>query len=214
MVKKDSTLRLCPDCDLVLQIQPFVDDPTHRQQAVCPRCGHCLEAHRPEGVMRCLALVLTGLLLFFPANYFPLLIMDILDNERQSTIFNGVQALYLEGFGVVALLVLLSAIVIPLLRLVVLLQVLLAVTGYSSRMVARRFLRGYHQMAEWGMTEIFFLGALVSIIKLADMAKVHVGVGLYCFVGLMLVELAISLNLNEHALWSNLDEDERGVKHA
>ncbi|WP_252177525.1 paraquat-inducible protein A [Endozoicomonas sp. 4G] len=211
MVKKetsfDSGIRLCPDCDLMIKTPTFAHDPAYRQQASCPRCGCVLESHRPAGIQRCLALVVTGLILFIPANYYPVLSMDILGNVQQSTISEGVIALYQGGYGAVALLVLLSAILIPFLRLVILFQVLVSVGNGWGRRRSRTLLRIYTLLQEWGMTEIYFLGALVAVIKLADMASVQTGAGLYCFAGLMLCELMITLNLNEHELWKMLGED-------
>ena len=212
MVKKETTfqsgVRLCPDCDLVMKAPVFGNDPAYRQQVACPRCGCVLESHRPAGIQRCLALVVTGLLLFLPANYYPVLSMDILGNEQQSTIFGGVIALYQEDYGVISLLVLLSAILIPLLRLLILLQVIIAGIKGWGRRLSRSLLRLYAHLQEWGMMEIYFLGALVAVIKLADMASVQAGTGLYCFAGLMLCELIISLNLNEHEVWKMLGEGE------
>ncbi|KEQ16318.1 paraquat-inducible protein A [Endozoicomonas numazuensis] len=212
MVKKETILcsevRLCPDCDLMLKAPVFGKDPAYRQQAVCPRCSCVLESHRPAGIQRCLALVVTGLLLFLPANYYPVLSMDILGNEQQSTIFGGVIALYQESYGAISMLVLLSAILIPLLRLLILLQVMVAAIKGWGRGLSRSLLRLYVHLKEWGMMEIYFLGALVAVIKLADMASVQAGVGLYCFAGLMLCELIISLNLNEHEIWKMLGEGE------
>ncbi len=190
----------------MVEMPVFDHDPEYRKQAACPRCGCVLESHRPAGVMRCLALVVTGLILFFPANYYPVLSMDILGNQQQSTIFGGVVALYQEDYGVIALLILLSAILIPLLRLLILLQVIASAFRGWGRRLSRKLLRIYAHLQEWGMLEIYFLGALVAVIKLADMASVQVGTGLYCFAGLMVCELLISLNLNEHEVWNMLGE--------
>ncbi|WOG27777.1 paraquat-inducible protein A [Endozoicomonas sp. 8E] len=206
--RPDSGIRLCPDCDLMINTPVFNHDPAYRQQAACPRCGCMLESHRPAGIQSCLALVVTGLILFIPANYYPVLSMNILGNEQQSTISGGVVALYQGDYGAIALLVLLSAILIPLLRFLILLKIILSAITSRGRRVSRSLLRLYTRLQEWGMTEIYFLGALVAVIKLADMATVQIGTGLYCFAGLMLCELIIALNLNEHEIWAMLGEDE------
>ena len=45
----------------------------HDEKAQCPRCGYELYAHRRNVVNRSLALVLTALLLFIPANFLPII---------------------------------------------------------------------------------------------------------------------------------------------
>ncbi|WP_194842555.1 paraquat-inducible protein A [Endozoicomonas sp. OPT23] len=199
------SLRLCRDCDLLVRIPSFENHPGWKQQAVCPRCGCCLELHQPSSVLICLALVLTGLLLFLPANMLPVLSMEIMGNVQQSTVLEGAIALHSEGLEAVAWLVIATAIVIPLFRLLILFQVLLSVITASMHQTAARMFRWYAHLGEWGMMEIYVLGVLISVIKLADMASVNVGYGLYCFAGLMLVELVISIYLNPHALWEQLE---------
>ncbi len=200
-------LRLCRDCDLLVKIPSFENSPGWKQQAVCPRCGYCLEQHQPSSVLISLALVVTGLLLFLPANMLPVLSMEIMGNVRQSTVMVGALALHDEGLIVVAWLVIATAIVIPLLRLLILFYVLLAVITASMHRTAARMFRWYTHLGEWGMMEIYVLSVLISIIKLADMANVNIGYGLYCFVALMLVELIISIYLNPHALWNQLGKN-------
>ena len=176
-----------------------------RQEARCPRCRHVLERYFPISVQTLLALVLTGLLFYFPANLYPVLTLELLGQQNSSSILDGIRALWNNQLTVVAVLVFVSAMLVPLVRLLILLPVLTAAHTGRFLVYARRWFRTYVQLYEWGMVEIYMLGALVAIIKLADMATVHAGIGLFCYTALMLVEIAISLKLNEHEIWRRLD---------
>lgn len=46
----------------------------------------------------------------------------------------------------------------------------------------------YQHLKDWGMLEATLMGVLVAIVKLADMAAITVGLGLACFIGLLLVQ--------------------------
>lgn len=197
-------LRLCPDCDLLVRIRSFDSQPGWKIQAICPCCNRKLEKHQPASVLVCLSLTVTGLILFIPANLFPVMAMNILGNIHQSTVLEGALALHSEGLWFVAWLVIATAIVIPLLRLLILLQVLLSVITGTWRQLASRLFRWYTHLGEWGMMEIYLLGALVAVIKLSDLASIQLGYGLYCFISLILVELAISIYLNQDSLWDML----------
>ncbi|MFP3409671.1 paraquat-inducible protein A, partial [Pseudomonas sp. SIMBA_065] len=59
----------CHECDLLLRKPVLQCD----EKAECPRCGYELYAHRHNVVNRSLALVLTALLLFVPANFLPIM---------------------------------------------------------------------------------------------------------------------------------------------
>ncbi|MGI9274841.1 MAG: paraquat-inducible protein A [Endozoicomonas sp.] len=200
---------LCPECDLLIRPASRLRLSRRKRRVCCPRCHHVLHCHNPGGQERCLALVISGLLLFLPAMLFPVLSMEILGSEQKASMLDGVRGLYQEGLTGVAALVFFSAVLAPLVRLLVLLQVLLAVFLNRGRWLARRLFRGYLHLGEWGMVEIYLLGVLVSVIKLADMASVHPGIGLFSFAGLMLAELGISINMSEHDLWEGLGYDRK-----
>ena len=195
--------RLCPECDLLVHVPELHE----RQEAHCPRCRHVLERYFPVSVQTLLALVITGLLLYFPANLYPVLTLELLGQENSSSILDGIVSLWESRLEVVAVLVFISAMLVPLVRLLILLPVLIAAHTGRFLLCARHWFRTYVQLYEWGMVEIYMLGALVAIVKLADMATVHAGVGLFCYSALMLVEVAVSLKLNEHEIWRRLDEN-------
>ena len=49
------------------------------------------------------------------------------------------------------------------------------------------FYRIYHHLRDWGMLEVYFMGVLVAIVKLVDLAELTIGLGLFCFISLLLV---------------------------
>lgn len=197
---------LCPDCDLLVRVI-CLPGSAHRQVNSCPRCNRILREYHPNGLIKALSWVITGLVLFIPANIFPVLIMEILGQEQHCTIWDGVTGLYQQGLAGVAVLVFILAILVPLLRLLVLLQVLNAVLTGRHRQLAKKLFRYFLHVGEWGMVEIYLLGVLVAIIKLADMSTVHPGFGLFCFVGLMVAELGISLCLDGQTVWEQLGNE-------
>ncbi|AMO58679.1 paraquat-inducible protein A [Endozoicomonas montiporae] len=205
----DSNITLCPDCDLVIREVAY-PNPTRKLIICCPRCNRNLREYHPDGLIKTLSWVITGLLLFLPANIFPVLQMEILDHQEASTIWDGVVTLYQEDLQGVALLVFSLAILVPGIRLLILLFVMGALFLKKQLLKKQRPLAGllfrrYLQLGEWGMVEIYLLGVLVAVIKLADMAIVHPGAGLLCFVGLMAAELGISICMDEQEVWEQLE---------
>lgn len=142
--------------------------------------------------------------------------MEILDHQEASTIWDGVVALYREGLQGVALLVFALAILVPGMRLLILLFVMGAIFQEQHfqrwmKGIARHLFRRYVQLGEWGMVEIYLLGILVAVIKLAEMATVQPGAGLLCFAGLMAAELGISICMDEQEIWEQLEEHHENV---
>jgi paraquat-inducible protein A len=64
-----------------------------------------------------------------------------------------------------------------------------------------RVLRFLQAIQPWGMMEVFMVGILVSVVKLAKMAKVIPGISLYSFLALIFVLAAMTVSLDSHVIW-------------
>ncbi|WP_330924433.1 paraquat-inducible protein A [Candidatus Sororendozoicomonas aggregata] len=196
---------LCPDCDLAIEAIPL----SGRKKACCPRCHRILARSKPDNLNTALALLICGLILYIPANFFPVLIMEMAGNQQHTSLWTGVTALWHSGMQPVAGLVFLFSMLFPLTRLLLLLLVFWsAFTGYNKPL-ARRFMRVYTHLREWSMLDIYVLGILVSAIKLGGMATVSMGVGLFCLAGLMVASITVHLNLNQATVWERIRIEHR-----
>lgn len=196
----------CHECDLLMQ-HPRIGE---EQKACCPRCGYEMIVHRAHMRRRSLALVLTALILFVPANFLPIMSLNVLGQNAVDTVWSGVLGLYESGMQGVALVVFFCSMLVPLLKLLCQLFVLLAMPNPALRPLACHCYRVYHHMREWGMLEVYLFGILVSIVKLIDMAELHPGVGLGCFIALMLAQVWLEVTMSPHQVWDALSEDEEG----
>ena len=64
-----------------------------------------------------------------------------------------------------------------------------------------RVFRFVRHLAPWSMMEVFMLGILVSVVKLAKMAKIVPGVALFSFLALIFVMAAMTASLDSHLIW-------------
>ncbi|MDG1582066.1 paraquat-inducible protein A [Pseudomonas sp. GOM6] len=191
----------CHECDLLIH-HPHLGQ---EQRANCPRCGYELVVHRAHMRRRCLALVLTALILFIPANFLPIIKLNILGQNAADTVWSGVVGLYHSGMQGVAVVVFLCSMLVPLLKLLCQLFVLLSLRRPSWQPPAIGCYRIYHHMREWGMLEVYLFGIIVSVVKLIDMAELHLGVGLACFIALMLTQVWLEVSMSPHQVWEELD---------
>lgn len=193
-------LTQCLECDL-LQRNPVL--PTGAA-AHCARCGALLHRHQPHSLERTLALTLAGLILFLIANTFPFLSLELRSQTQETTLITGVLALYREGMGGLAAVVFFTSILSPGLQLGLLLLILLPLRlGRLPPGFARLF-RQVRALAPWGMMDVFMLGILVSTVKLAAMAALVPGPGLYAFGLLIFVLAAAQASLDPDIVWSRI----------
>lgn len=191
----------CHECDLIHQIQPLVEGATAR----CSRCGAILYRHKRNSLDRTLALTLAGLILFVLANSFPFLSMKIEAQVQESTLITGIEKLWAQGMWQVALLVLLTTIVVPLAQLLGLLYVLLPIKLNRKPWKLARIFRFVQRLHPWSMMEVFMLGILVSIVKLAGMASMVPGISLFAFMVLIFVLAGSMASLDPHLIWEQVE---------
>jgi len=191
----------CPDCDMLYEVA----DIPNGSSVLCSRCGALLYARKDNCVQNALAFVITGLILFVPANGYPIMTLKILGKYQSATLLRGVIELFHEGIWVVASLVFLVSIAAPLAELVLLTYVLLPLNLGRVLPGAVTAFRVSRQITKWAMLEVYMLGILVAIVKLKDLADLEMDIGLYSFIGLLLAMVLASVSMNHHEVWERLE---------
>ncbi|MGH8436185.1 MAG: paraquat-inducible protein A [Pseudomonas sp.] len=199
----------CHECDL-LMLKPELQS---GESAECPRCGYELYRHRHQVVRRSLALVIAALLLYIPANFLPIMQLNLLGQTAEDTVWSGVLGLYGTGMQGIAVVVFLCSMGIPLLKLLCQFAVLLSIRWDIGRSYGLLLYRIYHHMREWGMLEVYLMGTLVSIVKLIGLADLTLGLGLACFIGLLLLQVWLEVTMSPHQIWEALSGEDAHAGH-
>jgi paraquat-inducible protein A len=192
----------CHDCDLVHRDR----DLPPGGAAKCSRCEAVLYRERQDGLNRALALTIAGLVLFVVANTFPFLSFHMQGQVTETTLATGVWDLYEQGKPELAGLVFVTAIVAPAFQLGLLLHMLLPLQlGRRPPGLAYAF-RLLRRIQPWSMMEVFLLGILVSVVKLAGMAKIVPGLAIYSFAVLIIVVAGANSVLEPRMIWRRAEE--------
>lgn len=192
----------CPECDLLLNpATPELGDKAH-----CPRCGYLLQRPRKQSIERTLALSLAGLILIVPANLLPMVGIKIFGNSHDGTLWSGVSALLKEDMWAVAVLVLFSSVLLPLVNIGLAFLISLHLFFKKSSVHLTRWMRWLQHLNEWAMLEVYALGIIVACVKLAGMAELRFGFGLYAFVALLIVNAMLSHELDYYSFWRHIGQ--------
>lgn len=202
MRSRDS-LVACHQCDLLHQIRPLPEGGV----AECRRCGAVLSRRKRNSLDRTLAFAIAGLILIIVANTFPFLALEDEGLVRTTTLITGVRELYEQNMQGVAVLVFLTSILLPLIHISGLLYVLIPLKLNRLPWKLPLVFRFLRVIQPWGMMEVFMLGILVSMVKLAKMANVVPGVALYSFAVLIFVLAAATASLDAHMVWDRLGQN-------
>jgi paraquat-inducible protein A len=198
----ETQLIACHECDLLHRVQPLPEGGVAR----CSRCGAVLLHHKRNSLDRTLAYAMAGLVLYVVANTYPFMALKSGGIVQETTLITGVMELYEQEMALVAVLVFLTSILIPLLQVSGMLYVLLPLKFNKIPPKLPQIFRFLRSLQPWSMMEVFMLGILVSIVKLAKMASIVPGLALYSFVVLIFVLAAAAASLDPHLVWERLEQ--------
>ncbi|NKB80537.1 MAG: paraquat-inducible protein A [Nitrospirales bacterium] len=191
----------CHNCDLLHQ-RRFLQ---HGEWASCTRCGACLYQHKQDSLNRTLSLTLSSFILIIGANVFPFMTFKLQGRVQEALLLTGVQELYLQEMGVLAILVLAVGVLFPLLKIFGILYVLLPLKLGRRSWKAIPVFRFVETLHPWAMMEVYLLGVIVAYVKLVDFATIVLGSSLYAFVGLILTMAAADAFMDSESIWDELE---------
>lgn len=197
-------LTACHECDL-LQREPILPP---GGVACCRRCNAVLFRHIPDSLDRGLAYTLGAAILFIVANISPIVGLEVQGNVHATSLYGAVESIWENDMEGVAALVFATTILIPAVEISLMLYVLLPLKFGRPPVELASILRILQSVRPWSMTQVFILGVLVALVKLAHLAHVVPGVALWAFGGLILLLTAAGATFNLHEMWNLVTENE------
>jgi paraquat-inducible protein A len=192
----------CPGCDLLQRVPALPSG----GRARCLRCGDTLAIEPGEGsLQRALALATAAAIVFVIGNTTSLMGLSAVGRQTSTTILGGAYELWLQGYQVTAAAVAFACVLAPAAYLSFLLALLWMSTRPPLPKWAGGLMRHASFMLSWSMPEVMLLGILVALIKIAALATVIPGVGLYAMAALVILLAAIKLTFDPRQVWRRLE---------
>ena len=210
----------CGTCDLACR--PAVPDARRGPDARCPRCGAALHRRKPNSVARTAALTLSALVLYVPANVFPVLTVIQVGRGAPSTILSGVWELAMSGDWSLAAIVFGASVAVPVLKILGLGAMLLVVLrrrpgprqggsrqqGHEDRHLRQAHLRHatalYRVIAvigRWSMIDVFMESILSALVQFGTVAQVTTEPGALAFAATVLLTIFAAEGFDPRLMW-------------
>jgi paraquat-inducible protein A len=194
----------CHVCNLVSK-RGQLSVPVH-----CPRCGAPLHFRKPGSVRRCWALLITGYILYVPANLLTMMETGSLLSYRKDTILSGVVHLWKTGSWMISLIVFIASIMIPLLKLISLTLLLISVqrrSTWSPRQRTRLY-RMVELVGRWSMLDIYVVTLLAALVQLGSLAVVKAGPAAIAFGAVVVATMFASMQFDPRLIWDPIGKEE------
>ncbi|MDE8346051.1 MAG: paraquat-inducible protein A [Acidocella sp.] len=179
----------------------------------CRRCGTRLRPRKTESVARAWAFVVAAMLLYIPANIYPVLLITQLGASHGYTIMGGIFELADYGLWPLAMLVFLASITIPLMKLLILGYVLITTqTRSAETLLARtRAFRLIDFIGRWSMIDVFMISILVALVRFGQVSNIHAETGAPCFAAVVVLTMFAVSSFDPRLMWDALQPDDMNV---
>lgn len=174
------------------------------QRASCPRCDHTLSHRHYRPAERSLAFAITALVALFASLSFPFISFEArgISNTIQLTDTSTSLVEFHEPF--VGVLVLLTIVVLPVFYLLTVIWLHLGLLQRRPLPRSHRIARALTRLTPWMMADVFVIGALVSLIKIAGMASVDLGLSFWSFCVYALMLILTIRSIDTDWMWFSL----------
>ncbi|WP_315900978.1 paraquat-inducible protein A [Halomonas sp. DP8Y7-3] len=199
-VKSRRRLRACHECDWVMALPPL----SPGEEADCVRCGHDLVKRHAFPAQRSLALAISALVAMAAALAFPFIGFRAKGVGNEIEVAQTATQMLEHHQPIVAMMVLMSIIVLPALYLITVVYLQLSLTLPRRLPYSRTLARGLSHIAPWLMADVFIVGTMVALIKVAGLAEITLGVSFWAFIIYAVLLLATTLSLDQDWLWFSL----------
>lgn len=190
----------CPDCGLIQNLPSLPS----KGKLECARCGHVLERTAGRSINAALAMTLSALFLLLPANFLPLLKVNIFGVHHTSVLASGIWSVAAQGWPIVAIILALELLILPFLRFTMLAIVLLTLeTEHHPHWLGKMF-RWSEQIDQWAMLDVFLIGFGIGYERVAPFLPISIGVGGWCVIGLAFLTMVTRATLERREIWRRI----------
>jgi paraquat-inducible protein A len=198
------TILACETCGLVQS----VDELETGTIAECSRCRSIIDNRKINSLGRTAAFSLAALILYIPANIYPILRMNYYGAYSENTVWEGCVNLFKDGQWFVAGIVFLASILIPFFKLLGLFFLVITTKLRSARGRQQRtwIYKIIAVIGPWAMLDVFLLSVLVALVKLQQIATVLPGRGLLAFTGVVLLTILASASFDPKLIWEETEQ--------
>lgn len=179
------------------------------EQGECRYCGTRIQVRKKNSLQNTLALLITSIVLYVPANVYPIMYTTSIGDEITSTIVGGVITLWEQQFYPIAMIIFIASVMVPVAKIMALGWLVYSVK--SNRIISRKNNQLMYRITEfigrWSMVDVFAVTILVALIQKGNLMKVMPGVALIAFAAMVVTTMLAAFSFESRLIWDNPDKN-------
>ena len=176
-----------------------------RAESHCPRCSGSLHFRKPHSIGNTLALLLTAIILYIPANLYPVMSTYQFGEPVHSTILEGVWTFLHHGEYLIAFIIFAASVAIPLAKILSLSYLCFCVTfRKNTQLISKtRLYQITEALGKWSMIDVFVVVILVSLVRVENIIFIQSGPGILAFAGVVVSTMLAAEQYDPRLLWDH-----------
>lgn len=181
------------------------------EHARCQRCGNDLSYRHKHSIQKTLALLLTALVFYIPANTYPMMINTTLGYSEPTTIVQGILMFIEDGSLFVAGVIFVASILIPLSKIFAIFF-LCIYTQRQARLSGRELTLMYKVtefIGKWSMIDVFVVAILVALVHISNIMVIEPGVAARAFAIVVMLTMFAAHTFDMRLIWDKQQDEEQ-----
>jgi paraquat-inducible protein A len=155
-----------------------------------------------------MALVITAIILYIPANVLPIMTTAQLGTPEDSTILGGVILLIHHESYPIAAVIFIASVMVPTGKLIAICWLCWSVAMRQTSSLEQRtkLYRVTEFVGKWSMTDVFVVAILVALIQLGGILTITAGNAAIAFGGVVVVTMLAAESFDPRLIWDQIEE--------
>jgi len=196
----------CPACGTIsrLSVEKLSTPPK------CQLCFARLHSRKPMSVQRSWAWLVAGVIVYIPANVYPIMYTTVFGSSEPNTIIGGFFVLWELKSYPIALVVFTASVVVPVLKFIAVSYLLVSIQGKLKHdsLDRTRLYRLTEFVGRWSMIDVFVVAILAALVQIGSVAQIDPGIGATAFGATVIFTMLSALSLDPRLLWDAVDPSE------
>ncbi|MCK3657425.1 hypothetical protein A4G18_01480 [Pasteurellaceae bacterium Pebbles2] len=203
-ISAENPPHFCVNCHYTFD-RPVLD---YKNIPRCPRC-HQAPSRSPEiSLQQTWAALLAGIVMIFPANFYPISYISMNNISTGDTLFSGVVSFVEMGSYFVAFVVFFASIFVPISKIGVMLYLLFSIhfNWQHSIKWQMRLFHIVHFVGRWSMLDLFVLALMMSLVTRGQIINFSVGPAAIYFGLSVFLTMIATTTFDSRLLWKIYDK--------
>jgi len=175
----------------------------------CCRCGSRLNSRHPRSIQLTLALVVTAILFYIPANLFPIMTTELLADKSPSTIMGGVILFIKHGSYFIAAIIFTASVLVPMAKMVAIFWLCYCASNAKTlnHYELTRLYRVTEFVGKWSMVDVYVVAILVALIQVSGLMSIQPGIAASAFATVVILTMISAQQFDIRLIWDKLDRE-------